>query len=140
MTHPQEALLCEFSYQLCDLCQVMDVMLCNNIAHLYYPDRLFQSRVKRCSPDHRFVQCLRLPDQSGSLQPKFAQNAFDIPSIMIRLISLSVCKIRRLKCLSSSHKIFQPAHPQGFKIEQMAGIFLNGPLITFPMDENLFRQ
>jgi len=123
-----------------DLSNVMVVVLDNEIHQIQNPHGLFEAGVNGGPLNGGLIEGVDAGDESSPLRPEFVEKFADRPVVVMRLVGLPIGEIGIPQTGLSGEYVFHTAEPQGFEIEEVSDVFLNGPSAARTMPEAVGRQ
>jgi hypothetical protein len=123
-----------------NLGKMVIVVFGDEVKMVYEAHRLFEAGMQSSLCELRGPKRFEFAHQSSTRRQEFLKQLRYIPRIVIGFVSLPVLQISGGKLLFGFHKIVDAGAPKRFKVQEMADLFLCGPLLFFAGDEKIARN
>jgi hypothetical protein len=89
-----------------------------------------EAGVQRGPNDHGIVVVLEPVDERRTRAPKRPENVPEWRDVVIRVVRATVVEVGHRQPFRAALEITEALGPQGFEIQQMPGVFLDGPALA----------
>jgi hypothetical protein len=92
------------------------------------------------SSKERHIQLFDSLEELCSGCPEVRQDFLPVVRVVMGFVGLSIVQIGGRELIAAQNIVFHPCQPEWFEIDEMAGVFLGGPLFFRSPDQELVRR